>query len=87
MYSKSGPASDEEEAASLTSRRDPGEIAISPVRIISMSPNGRTMFSNAAILSVVPVTSTISERFVTSTTFAAEDLGDLHDLGALRRRR
>ena len=33
-----------------------------------MSPNGRAMRSNASILSVVPVTSTMTERLVTSTT-------------------
>jgi hypothetical protein len=40
----------------------PREIAISPVRAISTSPNGRTMRSNASIFSHVPVTSTISDR-------------------------
>ena len=42
----------------------PREIAISPVRIISMSPNGRTMRSNASIFSVVPVISMMIERLV-----------------------
>ena len=46
----------------------PREIAISPVRIISISPNGRTMFSKALILSVVPVISMMIARLVTSTT-------------------
>ena len=46
----------------------PREMAISPVRIISMSPNGRAIRSKASILSVVPVTSTMIERLVTSTT-------------------
>src|ERR1700689_2598860 len=43
-------------------------MAISPVRIISIKTNGRTMLSNASIFSVVPVTSTTIERLVTSTT-------------------
>ena len=62
----------------------PRAIAISPVRAISISPNGRTSASNASTLSQVPVTSTTIARLVTSTTFAAEDLADLHDLGAAR---
>ena len=35
-------------------------MAISPVRAISTMPNGRTMRSNASILSHVPVTSAIN---------------------------
>src|SRR3954462_317330 len=46
----------------------PREIAISPVRIISTIPNGRTISSKASTLSVVPVTSTMSDLRVTSTT-------------------
>src|SRR4051794_27602174 len=46
----------------------PREIAISPVRIISTIPNGRTISSKASILSVVPVISTMSDLRVTSTT-------------------
>jgi hypothetical protein len=38
------------------------------VRIISMRPNGRTIFSNASTFSFVPVISTMTERLVTSTT-------------------
>src|SRR5215208_2912293 len=41
-------------------------MAISPVRAISTRPNGRTMRSNASTFSHVPVTSTITERRVTS---------------------
>ena len=36
------------------------------VRIIDEAPNGRTMRSNASILSHEPVTSTITERLETS---------------------
>ena len=61
----------------------PREMAISPVRIISMSPNGRTMRSKASTLSVVPVTSMMIERLRHVDDLAAEDLRDLHDLGAL----
>src|SRR3954467_90925 len=46
----------------------PREMAISPVRIISTIPNGRTISSKASILSVVPVISTMSDLRVTSTT-------------------
>src|SRR6185503_8572168 len=38
----------------------PRAIAISPVRTISTRPNGRTMLSNASILSAVPVTSIVT---------------------------
>ena len=40
-------------------------MAISPVRIISISPKGRTIVSKAAIFSVVPVTSAF-RRFESS---------------------
>src|SRR5262249_3405772 len=45
----------------------PRETAISPVRTISIRPNGRTIRSNASILSSEPVTSTVTERLSTST--------------------
>jgi hypothetical protein len=41
----------------------PRDTAISPVLISSIRPNGRTMFSKAAILSSVPVISTVTLRF------------------------
>jgi hypothetical protein len=42
-------------------------MAISPVRIISTMPNGRSSASKDSILSVVPVISTMIDRRVTST--------------------
>ena len=62
----------------------PREIAISPVRIISISPNGRTMFSNASILSVVPVISIDHRALRDVDDLAAEDLRDLHQLARAR---
>src|SRR5947209_5030958 len=53
-------------AAQVAAR--PREIAISPVRTISIRPNGRTIRSNASILSSVPVISTVTARFDTSIT-------------------
>ena len=60
----------------------PRETAISPVRTISIRPNGRTMRSNASILSSVPVTSTVTERLDDVDDLAAEDVRELHDLRA-----
>ena len=81
--SRARPAARAREACAQVSPR-PREIAISPVRIISMSPNGRTMRSKASIFSVVPVTSMMIERLRDVDDLAAEDLADLHDLRALR---
>ena len=58
-------------------------IATSPVRAISIRPWGRTIRSKESILSWVPVTSIVSVRRETSTIVGAEDLGELHDLGAV----
>src|SRR5690349_19655582 len=44
----------------------PREMAISPVRAISIRPNGRTIRSKASILSQEPVTSMITDRLETS---------------------
>ena len=49
-----------------------------------MRPNGPDQLSNASILSCVPVTSTMSERLVTSTTLPRKISTDLEDLGAGR---
>src|SRR5436309_10037718 len=48
----------------------PRAIAISPVRAISISPNGRTRRSKASTFSQVPVTSTTTERLPRSTILA-----------------
>ena len=46
----------------------PRETAISPVRTISIRPNGRIIRSNASIFESPPVISIVTERFDTSTT-------------------
>ena len=53
------PTADRRQPTQVADR--PREIAISPVRIISISPNGRIIRSNAAIFSLGPVISTDSE--------------------------
>ena len=60
----------------------PRAMAISPVWAISIRPNGRTSFSKRLTWSAGPTISTMIERLVTSMMRAAEDLDELHDLGA-----
>ena len=62
----------------------PRAMAISPVRAISIRPNGRTMRSNASILSSVPGDLDDHRALGDVDDLAAEDLAHLHDLRALR---
>src|SRR3954469_462446 len=67
-------------------------MAISPVRTISIRPNGRTTCSNASILSSAPVTSIVIERLDTSMTLPRKmsancipglEVADLDDIDEL----
>ncbi len=58
-----------------------------PVRTISRMPRGRSSSTSPSTLAPSPVTSTITDSGATSTIRAAEYVGQLRHLGAIRRRR